>query len=166
MGFGSLSIGSPFYILKKEDLILQIGTIKKIEPKQPYQASIPLAFTGINQQQLLSITISIDGKEEQFTDVPNNVEIASKGSVTFTGNKEQMLQVVDSMILNAKQELDKIPYYEKTIKQGENMLEVLNPRYAIQKEHDRSIKELEDRQLATDNKLDEILQVLKNLTNK
>ena len=77
-----------------------------------------------------------------------------------------MLQVVDSMILNAKQELDKIPYYEKTIKQGENMLEVLNPRYAIQKEHDRSIKELEDRQLATDNKLDEILQVLKNLTNK
>ena len=151
MGFGSLSIGSPFYILKKEDLILQIGTIKKIEPKQPYQASIPLAFTGINQQQLLSITISIDGKEEQFTDVPNNVEIASKGSVTFTGNKE---------------ELDKIPYYEKTIKQGENMLEVLNPRYAIQKEHDRSIKELEDRQLATDNKLDEILQVLKNLTNK
>lgn len=168
MTFNSLTSGSQLYLLKRgeETPELIVGTIKKIEPQQPYQATVPMAFQGINQQSLYSITVSVKGVDEIYKDVPGNIEIASKGNVTFTGNKEQMLQVVDSMILASKQALEKVQYHQNVIAAGDNMLEVLNPRYAVEKQHDRTIKELEIKQAQTDSKLDQILQALQTLTNK
>ena len=46
------------------------------------------------------------------------------------------------------------------IKEGERMLETLNPRYADEKKRDRTIKSLEERQDAQDKKLDKILERL------
>lgn len=168
MTFNNLVSGSQLYILKRGEDIpeLVVGSIKKVEPQQPYQATVPMAFQGINQQALYTITVSVKGTDEVYKDVPGNIEIASKGNITFTGNKEQMLQVVDSMILTSKQALDKVPYHQNVISVGDSMLEVLNPRYAVEKQHDRTIKELELKQAQTDSKLDQILQALQTLTNK
>jgi hypothetical protein len=43
------------------------------------------------------------------------------------------------------------------------MMEALNPRYAEEKKQARTIKALEERQSATDAKLDSILKILQKL---
>lgn len=166
MDFNSLTEGSPFYILRKrEKPILEVGVVKsKTQPKAQYQSSaIPNAFVGANVPQLVSVTATIDGREETFQDIPINVEIASRGSDVFTGSRDAMLQAVDSMIQTSKKALEMVEYHQSVKVEGEKMLEVLNPRYAEEKRQARTIEELERKQEQTDKKLDSILSILKKL---
>jgi hypothetical protein len=91
------------------------------------------------------------------------VEIAAKGNVTFSGSREAMLQAVDTMLQTSRKALDQIPYHKSVIAESEKMLEVLNPRYAEEKKQSRTISDLEKRQAATDEKLDNILKILQKL---
>lgn len=166
MDFNSLTEGSPFYILRKrEKPILEVGVVKsKTQPKAQYQANaIPNAFVGANVPQLVSVTATIDGREETFHDIPINVEIASRGSDVFTGSRDAMLQAVDSMIQTSKKALEMVEYHQSVKVEGEKMLETLNPRYAEEKRQARTIEELERKQEQTDKKLDSILSILKKL---
>lgn len=159
MDFLSLGSGSPFYLLRKGDKPqLIVGTVKdKSAPMPRYQAqAVPTAFNGTNIQQVLTITATINGKDEVFTDVPCNVEIAAKGNDTFSGSREAMLSAVDAMIQSSRKSLEMVDYHKAVLAEGEKMLETLNPRYAEEKKRDKSIVELERRQAATDQKLTEL----------
>ena len=92
-----------------------------------------------------------------------NVEIAARGNDTFSGSREAMLQAVDAMLQTSKKALDMVNYHKSVIAESEKMMEVLNPRYAEEKKQARTIKSLEERQAATDEKLDSILAILKKL---
>jgi hypothetical protein len=61
------------------------------------------------------------------------------------------------MIQSSKKALEQVDYHKTVLAEGEKMLETLNPRYKEERERDRSIKSLEERQSATDKKLDAIL---------
>mgnify|MGYP006872979075 CR=1 FL=1 len=173
MDFNSLASGSPFYILKKsEHPTLLVGTVKERTASQPkYQAqAVPTAFNGTNIQQVMSITATVNGKDETFTDVPCNIEIAQRGSDTFTGSREAMLQAVDAMIQASKKSLDMMEYHRTVLAEGDKMLEVLNPRYAEEKRQTQTIKTLEAKQAETDKKLSnletqnaEMLQILRRM---
>lgn len=166
MDFNSLGNGSPFYVLRKGDKpSLDVGVVKDKTPAQPkYQPqAVPNAFNGTNIQQVTTITATINGKDEVFADVPISVEIAARGNDTFTGSREAMLQAVDAMIQASKKALEMVDYHKSVKLEGEKMLETLNPRYAEEKQQARTIKTLEERQEATDKKLDSILNILQEL---
>lgn len=165
MDFNSLSTGSPFYVLRRTDKpILEVGVVKsKTAPQPKYQPSVPTAFNGTTIQQVLSVTVTINGKDEVFSDVPVNVEVAAKGSDTFSGSREAMLQVVDAMIQSSKKALEMVEYHKVVKAEGERMLETLNPRYAEEKKQARTICDLEKRQSETDRKVDDILAILRKL---
>jgi hypothetical protein len=120
-------------------------------------------MTGLQTQQVIDVTATINGKDETFNDIPLGVEIAAKGNVTFSGSREAMLQAVDTMLQTSRKALDQIPYHKGVIAESEKMLEVLNPRYAEEKKQARTISDLEKRQAATDEKLDSILRILQKL---
>lgn len=120
-------------------------------------------MTGLQTQQVIDVTATINGKDETFNDIPLGVEIAAKGNVTFSGSREAMLQAVDTMLQTSRKALDQIPYHKGVIAESEKMLEVLNPRYAEEKKQARTISDLEKRQAATDEKLDSILKILQKL---
>ena len=161
----SLSAGQPFYILRKgEKPVLEIGTIKsKSQPRMKFPTQTPNLMTGIQTQQVIDITATVNGKDEVFNEIPVNIEIASRGNDTFSGSREAMLQAVDSMLQTSKKAIDMIPYHKAVITESEKMIEVLNPRYAEEKKQARTIKTLEERQAATDEKLDSILKILQKL---
>ena len=161
----SLSAGQPFYILRKgEKPVLEIGTIKsKSQPRMKFPTQTPNLMTGIQTQQVIDITATVNGKDEVFNEFPVNIEIASRGNDTFSGSREAMLQAVDSMLQTSKKAIDMIPYHKAVITESEKMMEVLNPRYAEEKKQARTIKTLEERQAATDEKLDSILKILQKL---
>ena len=150
MDFNSLGAGSPFYVIRKTDRArLLVGTIKeKTIPQPRYQAS--------SVQQVVSITVTIDGHDEVFADLPINVEIAARGSDTFSGNREAILQAVDGMIQTSRKALEMVDWHKGIIEDGEHIVETLNPRYAEEKQRAKSIKELEHWKAETDQKLTEL----------
>jgi len=165
MDIQSLTNGSPFYVLKKgERPMLEIGTVKsKSQPRPQYQTQTPNLLNGMNFQQVVDLTITINGSDRVISGIPINVEIAAQGNETFSGSREAMLQAVDNMLQTSKKALEQIPLHKNVIAESEKMLEVLNPRYAEEKKQARTITDLERRQSETDKKLDTILGILKKL---
>ena len=165
MDFNSLGNGSPFYILRKgEKPVLEVGVVKsKSQPRAKFPTQTPNVMTGMQMQQVIDIVVTTNGMDETYSDIPVNVEIAARGNDTFSGSREAMLQAVDGMLQASRKALDQIPYHKNVIVESEKMLEILNPRYAEEKKQARTIKTLEERQAATDAKLDSILSILQKL---
>lgn len=165
MDFASLGNGNPFYILRQgEKPILEVGVVKsKTQPRMKFPTSTPNLMTGLQTQQVIDVTATINGKDETFNDLPIGVEIAQKGNTTFSGSREAMLQAVDAMLQTSRKAIEQIPYHKSVIAESEKMLEVLNPRYAEEKKQARTIKDLQERQNVTDQKLDSILAILQKL---
>lgn len=165
MDFNSLGAGNPFYILRKgEKPMLEVGVVKsKSQPRAQYPTQTPNIGIGMQLQQVVDVIATINGKDETFPNLPINVEIAQKGNDTFSGSREAMLQAVDSMLQTSKKAIEQVDYHKSVLKEGEKMLETLNPRYAEEKRQARTIKTLEERQAATDAKLDSILSILQKL---
>lgn len=165
MDFNSLTNGNPFYVLRKgEKPILEVGVVKsKTQPRAKFPTQTPNIMSGVQIQQVVDVVATINGKDETFSEIPVNVEIAARGNDTFSGSREAMLQAVDAMLQTSKKAIEQIPYHKSVIAESEKMLEALNPRYAEEKKQARTIKSLEERQAATDAKLDSILAILQKL---
>ena len=165
MDFNSISSGAPFYVLRKaEKPILEVGVVKsKSQPRAKFPTQTPNVMSGLQIQQVVDVVATINGKDETFSEIPINVEIAARGNDTFSGSREAMLQAVDAMLQTSKKALDQIPYHKGVIAESEKMLEILNPRYAEEKRQARTISDLEKRQADTDKKLDSILSILQKL---
>ena len=165
MDFNSLGNGNPFYILRQgEKPLLEVGVVKaKSQPHVQFPTQTPNIMTGLQTQQVVDVTVTINGKDEVFQNIPIGVEIAQRGNDTFSGSREAMLQAVDAMLQTSKKALDQVPYHKSVIAESEKMLETLNPRYAEEKRQAKTIKSLEERQAATDAKLDSILAILQKL---
>ena len=165
MDFSSLGNGNPFYVLRKgEKPILEVGVVKsKTQPRAKWPTQNPNVMAGLQVQQVIDVVATINGKDETFSEIPINVEIAQRGNDTFTGSREAMLQAVDSMLQASKKAIEQIPYHKVVISETEKMLEVLNPQYAENKKQARTISDLERRQADTDKKLDTILTILQKL---
>ena len=165
MDFNSLANGNPFYVLKKgEKPALEVGVVKsKTQPRAKFPTQTPNIMSGVQMQQVIDIVATINGRDETFNDIPINVEIAARGNDTFSGSREAMLQAVDAMLQTSKKAIEQVSYHKTVITESEKMLEILNPRYAEEKKQARTIKNLEERQAATDAKLDSILAILQKL---
>lgn len=165
MDIQNLGIGSPFYVLRKgEKPILETGVVKtKSQPRAKFPTQTPNIMQGMQMQQVIDVTVTINGKDEVFSEIPINVEIAARGNDTFTGSREAMLQAVDAMLQTSKKAIEQVPYHKSVIAESEKMLEVLNPQYAENKKQARTISDLERRQAVTDEKLDSILKILQKL---
>lgn len=165
MDFSSLGNGNPFYVLRKgEKPILEVGVVKsKTQPRAKWPTQNPNVMAGLQVQQVIDVVATINGKDETFSEIPINVEIAQRGNDTFTGSREAMLQAVDSMLQTSKKAIEQITYHKVVISETEKMLEVLNPQYAENKKQARTISDLERRQADTDKKLDTILTILQKL---
>lgn len=165
MDFNSLANGNPFYVLRKgEKPTLEVGVVKsKSQPRAKFPTQTPNVMSGMQMQQVIDIVATINGRDETYNDIPINVEIAARGNDTFSGSREAMLQAVDAMLQTSKKAIEQVSYHKSVISESEKMLEVLNPRYAEEKKQARTIKSLEERQAATDAKLDSILAILQKL---
>lgn len=155
MDFQSLGSGNPFYVLRKgEKPILEVGVVKsKTQPRAKFPTQTPNIMTGMQYQQVIDVVATINGKDETFSEVPINVEIAARGNDTFSGSREAMLQAVDAMLQTSKKAIEQVPYHKSVIVETEKMLEVLNPQYAENKKQARTIQSLEEKQRATEQQL-------------
>lgn len=172
MDFNSLGNGTPFYVLRKgEKPILEVGVVKsKSQPRAKWPTATPNIMAGMQMQQVIDVTATINGKDETFSEIPINVEIAQRGNDTFSGSREAMLQAVDAMLQTSKKAIEQVSYHKSVITESEKMLEVLNPQYADNKRQARTIQSLEEKQRQTEQQLTamqsqvgEMLNILRSL---
>lgn len=158
MDFSSLGNGNPFYILRRgEKPILEIGVVKsKSQPRAKFPTQTPNVMQGLQMQQVIDVVATINGKDETFSDIPINVEIAARGNDTFSGSREAMLQAVDAMLQTSKKAIEQIPYHKAVVSESEKMLEQLNPQYAENKQNARTIMSLQEKQKITEQQLAEV----------
>lgn len=158
MDFSNLGSGAPFYVLRKgEKPILEIGTVKsKTQPRAKFPMTTPNISMGMQMQQVIDVVVTINGKDETFSDIPMNIEIAERGNNTFSGSREAMLQAVDSMLQTSKKAIEQIPYHKCVITESERMIEMLNPQYAENKQNARVIQSLQEKQKVQEEQLKEL----------
>ena len=158
MDFNSLGSGNPFYVLRKgERPMLEVGVVKsKTPPRAKFPTQTPNIMQGMQMQQVIDVVVTLNGKDETFSEIPINVEIAQRGNDTFSGSREAMLQAVDAMLQTSKKAIEQIPYHKGVIQESEKMLEVLNPQYAENKQNARVIQSLQEKQKAQEQQLAEL----------
>ena len=170
MDFNSLGVNAPFYILHKgEKLSLQVGTVKsKTDPKPQFQTQTPGLFNGLNASTtVIDVVVNVNGTETPFSNLPSNAETAqyNNGQTLVSCSREAMLQAVDAMIQTSKKALEQTDYHKNVLKEGEKMLETLNPTYAENRRNARTIKDLQERADAQDKKLDSIASQNQQILN-
>ena len=168
MDFNSLGNGSPFYILRQgEKPILEVGVVKqKSQARAKFPTQTPNIMQGMQVQQVIDVIATINGKDETFSEIPINVEIAQKGNVTFSGSREAMLQAVDTMLQTSKKALEQIPYHKSVISESEKMMEALNPQYAENKQQARTILDLQERADKQEKMLSDIYALVQKIAPK
>ena len=168
MDFNSLANGSPFYILRQgEKPILQVGVVKqKSQPRAKWPTQTPNIMQGMQMQQVIDVIVTVDGKDENFPEIPLNAEIAQRGNITFSGSREAMLQAVDGMLQTSKKALEQVEYHKLVISESEKMMETLNPQYAEGKQQARTIKDLQARQDEQGKMLSDIYAMVQKIVPK
>jgi dsDNA-binding SOS-regulon protein len=168
MDFQSLGQGSPFYILRQgEKPILEVGVVKqKSQARAKFPTQTPNIMQGMQVQQVIDVIATINGKDETFSEIPINVEIAQRGNVTFSGSREAMLQAVDAMLQTSKKALEQIPYHKSVISESEKMMEALNPQYAENKQQARTILDLQERADKQEKMLSDIYALVQKIAPK
>ena len=168
MDFNSLGNGSPFYILRQgEKPILEVGVVKqKSQARAKFPTQTPNIMQGMQVQQVIDVIATINGKDETFSEIPINVEIAQRGNVTFSGSREAMLQAVDAMLQTSKKALEQIPYHKSVISESEKMMETLNPQYAENKQQARTILDLQERADKQEKMLSDIYALVRKIAPK
>ena len=168
MDFQSLGQGSPFYILRQgEKPILEVGVVKqKSQARAKFPTQTPNIMQGMQVQQVIDVIATINGKDETFSEIPINVEIAQRGNVTFSGSREAMLQAVDAMLQTSKKALEQIPYHKSVISESEKMMEALNPQYAANKQQARTILDLQERADKQEKMLSDIYALVQKIAPK
>lgn len=154
--FSALRQGSQFYILEKgNNPSLKIGVVQSITSPtmQLYNNTV-------------DINVKVGDEFLDFKQLPATLSIANYGNTVVSENKELMCNEVESAIKSSKDIIESIPYHEKIIEKGEEMLKQLNPQFAKQKDQEIKINNLEQKVESVESKLDSITSMLEKALKK
>ena len=151
--FSSLQQGNIVYILDKT-----------ARPKLKYGEIVGVSvpnFTSLGST--VNLKISIDGTTQDFNNIPSNNSIISynNGKLTISETKQGLQNEVDSTLQNSKQIIDNIETYKQNIIDCEEILKQLNPQFAKDKERDERLNSLEIKFEGVEDKLDQLLNIIK-----
>ena len=154
--FSALSQGSPIYILDKTSSPkYNIGEIVGVSyPKtNPY---------NLGPQNTVDIKVKIEGDVQEFNSIPsiNSIVSYNNGKVVISETKQGIQNEVESILSNSKQILNNIDNYKKNVEDCEEILKQLNPQFAIDKERDERLSNLENRFDGFESKLDKIFNLI------
>ena len=154
--FSALSQGSPIYILDKASSPkFKIGEVVGVNyPKiNPY---------NISPQNTVDLKVKVDDETQEFNSIPsiNTVVSYNSGKIIISETKQGIQNEVETILSNSKQILNNIETYQKNVTDCEEILKQLNPQFAIDKERDERLSNLENRFDGFESKLDKIFNLI------
>ena len=157
--FSALSKNSVFYILDK-------NTKPTIKVGKVTDAKINPQYFGLANQEM-DITVDVNGDTYEFKKVPNNVSIISPSvGIVISDNPDDMIREYDTMVSSSRQVLDSIDYHKSVIESRDEIMTVLNPRYAKEREQENKLNSLETRVGNMESGIDYIKEMLLKMSNE
>lgn len=157
--FSTLSKNSVFYILDK-------NTKPTIKVGKVTDAKINPQYFGLANQEM-DITVDVNGDTYEFKKIPNNVSIISPSvGIVISDNSDDMIREYDTMVSSSRQVLDSIDYHKSVIESRDEIMTVLNPRYAKEREQENKLNSLETRVGNMESGIDYIKEILLKMSNE
>lgn len=154
--FSALSQGSPVYILDKTS-----------SPKYSVGEVIGVSYPKVNPynigpQNIVDLKVKIDGSIQEFNQIPsiNSIVSYNNGNIIISETKQGIQNEVEGILQNSKHIIDNIDTYKENIVQCEAILKKLSPQFAIDKERDERLLNLENRFNGVESKLDKIFNLI------
>ena len=150
--FSALSQGSPVYLLDKTSTLnYKVGEI--IGVSQP-------RFNSFGNT--VDLKVKVDDGVQEFNGIPsiNNFVSYNNGKIIISETKQGIQNEVEGILQNRKHIIDNIEFYKEDINQCETILKKLSPQFAIDKERDERLSNLENRFDGVESKLDKIFNLI------
>lgn len=161
--FQGLRQNSIFYILEKTDegLVLKTGQVVSVSNPQPRYGQFGSTPNYTTQPEMLvDVKVKIGDETVDFKQLNANHNIANSGNVVVSDSREAMSAEVEGAIRSSEQHIAAVPYHEKVRQTGENVMRVLNPQFAKEKEQEEKIGALEERVGNIDDTLKNMMTML------
>lgn len=155
--FSALSQGSSIYLLDKTSSPkFSIGEVIGVsQPKINYNFGQP--------QNTVDLKVRVEDSIQEFNNLPsiNSLVTYNNGKLIISETKQGIQSEVETILQNSKQILNNIDTYKKNISECESILKDLSPQFAIDKERDDRLTNLENRFGGVESKLNEIFNYIK-----
>lgn len=157
--FSNLVQNSLFYILDKNNKpTLKIGKVSKV--------TINPQYYGLNNQEL-DIVVNVNDDTYEFKKIPNNLSIVSPSTgIVISDNIDDITKEAEAMFNNSKQILDSIDYHNAVMESKDEIMGILNPKFAKEKEQETKLNLLDNRVGNVEKGIDEIKTMLNQVLNK
>lgn len=164
MDFNSLCGGAKFYVLKQTDIpTLQVGKLKS-------RTAPTVLYNTQPVKTVVNLTVEFPEGDRVFNAVPVNAVVAYEGNEIFSGDAVQMQNVIEDKMRIAKEELDRADYNNTLLAKGNEIIGMINPKFAEECQRQKVIDdlskrqgELEDTQKTTLSKLDHLTTLIEGM---
>lgn len=150
--FSALSQGSPIYLLDKTSG-LEFRTGEVVGVSQP-------RFNNFGNT--IDLKIKVEDSVQEFNGIPsiNSYVSYNNGKVIISETKQGIQNEIEGILQNRQHILENIETYKQEIIQCESILKKINPQFAIDKERDERLSNLESRFDGFESKLDKIFNLV------
>lgn len=157
--FSALSKNSVFYILDKNGKPnLKVGKVTN--------TTINPQCYGLTNQEI-DIVVDVNGDSYEFKKIPANLSIVSPSNgIVISDNVDDMTKEFETMIKISQQAIDSIDYHRGVIDSKDEILSILNPRFAKEREQENKLNSLEGRVGNMEQGIDDIKVMLSKILNK
>lgn len=158
--FSGLRENAPIYILTKgERPSLQVGTVINV--------SNPMSAFNYNQSTM-EVKVKVGDNSFDLKTLPCNQSsyFYAKENTFVSDNMQETLMEVENMQRVSQAVLDSVPIHTEVVKACEEMVVVLNPQIAKDKERQEQIDSLQQRMGGIENTLGQMMGLLQQSLNK
>ena len=137
--FQGLRIGSPVFVLFKDDMRLCTGEVTSVGTPRPVFNQMS-GNTFLAPQYTVDAKVSIDGRNYEFNQLPGELDSFWYGgsSTLICEGKDALLREIENACSASQRHIDSVPYHEMVLTKGRKIISDLNP--GIRKEVERSEK--------------------------
>ena len=165
--FSTLRQGASIYILdkgnKNKEPKLSIGQVESVTAPQPrVSVGYPYSINNSNDT-VIDIKVKVNDDILDFQKMPTNLSFATIGNVVISDNREDAINAVDNFYQNSKRILEDVSYHEQVVKACDEMMTMLNPAYAKDKERDTAIESLQKQVACVQDEFRGALSEIKNI---
>lgn len=163
--FSGLRTNSLFYILSKgEKPTLQVGQVTNVSNPQPKynQPGVPNMMFNPNPETTVDVSVKIGDTVHHFNQLPSgqSVSFDAKTNTVVSDSRDAMISEVEAMLATSRHALESIPYHQNVVSACDEMMLMLNPQIAKEREQERKITELESKMGGIENALNRIVGML------
>lgn len=162
--FGNLRQDSALYVLDKKDgmNLIFAKNIKLSNPYPEFNSKYPLN----NNTMLIDIEADDNTTHFKFTQIPINVSSFEKDGVFITENRDTMQIEIENILAKCEDALANTENHIKTKERCLQLLPLINPSIAKEKEQEDKINSLEQKFGDMQETLSEMNKMLKDMITK